>query len=328
MSGDTELEVRAYEPRDRAGVLALLASSLGWLPDDHHSAFFAWKHEENPFGPSLAWVALDGDELAGFRTFLRWEFVEGSDVRRAVRAVDTATGPNHRGRGVFSTLTRHGLAALPAEGVDFVFNTPNDQSRPGYLKMGWESVGRVPVRARPRSVAALRRMATARTAADLWSMPTVRGTDAATAFADDEALVRLLATQPPSAGLSTRRSSAFLRWRYAGLPALAYRVTTLGTTVADGLAVWRLRRRGRAVESALVEVVAPGGDGRTARRLSRAAAVESGADYAIAVASRHQGPRFIPLPRQGPVLTWRSVRGGSHPPLAAWDLRLGDVELF
>ena len=51
----------------------LLAASLGWSSDDHYEAFFDWKHEQNPFGRSPAWVAVDGGEVVGFRTFLRWE---------------------------------------------------------------------------------------------------------------------------------------------------------------------------------------------------------------------------------------------------------------
>jgi GNAT superfamily N-acetyltransferase len=323
-----DLEVRDYEPGDRPAVLELLASSLGWVPDDQHRAFFAWKHEANPFGPSLAWVAVAGGDLAGFRTFLRWEFTtDGGRVLKAVRAVDTATHPDHRGRGVFSALTRHGLAALPAAGVDFVFNTPNDQSRPGYLKMGWEVVGKLPLRARLRSPGVLPRMLGARTAAELWSVPTARGTDAATALADEDALARLLAGQPAPRRLATRRSPAFLRWRYTGVPALEYRVTAPGSTVADGVAVWRLRRRGAALEAAIVEVLAPGDDPRRRRALARAAARESGADYAIAL-TPHAGHGFVPLPKQGPILTWRGVGTTPRPPLAAWELGLGDVELF
>jgi len=77
--------------------------------------------------------------------FLRWMFLrpEGG-VATAVRAVDTATLPAAQGRGVFTRLTTTAVDELREQGVDFVFNTPNDRSRPGYLKMGWQVVGRVP----------------------------------------------------------------------------------------------------------------------------------------------------------------------------------------
>ena len=37
---------------------------------------------------------------------------------------------------------------------------------------------------------------------------------------------------------------------------------------------------------------------------------------------------LLPLPGQGPVLTWRAVTETAAPPIGAWDLSLGDIELF
>src|SRR4029079_3500391 len=101
-----------------------------------------WKHVDNAFGRSPMWVACDGERIAGFRAFMRWEFEGAGEVKRAVRTVDTATHPDYQGQGIFTKLTLAGLEELAAEGVDFVFNTPNDKSRPGYLKMGWHVLGR------------------------------------------------------------------------------------------------------------------------------------------------------------------------------------------
>ena len=50
-------DLRPYEPGDEAAVLNLLDASLGWVPDAQHRDFFGWKHRDNPFGPSPAWVA-------------------------------------------------------------------------------------------------------------------------------------------------------------------------------------------------------------------------------------------------------------------------------
>jgi GNAT superfamily N-acetyltransferase len=161
-------------------VLSLLQAAVGWVPDEQYARFFEWKHAENPFGASPAWVALDGDRLVGFRTFLRWGFTWGERSVKGVRAVDTATHPDYQGRGVFSRLTRMALEELMSEGVDFVFNTPNEKSRPGYLKMGWHVVGRLPVLARPRSIGRLGRLAHSRVAADKWSVPSTTGVAATT----------------------------------------------------------------------------------------------------------------------------------------------------
>jgi GNAT superfamily N-acetyltransferase len=322
------LLVREATVDDRPAVLALLAATLGWLPDDHHAAFFEWKHGANPFGPSFAWVAIDeaSGDLAGFRTFLRWRFEGGV---QAVRAVDTATAPAHQGKGVFSRLTRHGLDEVRDAGVDCVFNTPNDQSRPGYLKMGWQQVGRVPVVVRAGGPVAVARVARARTAADLWSQPTDAGEPAGDALADSAAVTRLLdAVGEASPGVvRTERSPELLRWRYAGFAPLGYRALRLGRDLADGLALFRVRRRGAATEAMVGDLLVPGGDRRVAGRLLAGVRRATGADYAIATAATGRG---VPVPRQGPILTWRAVGDGpdSAPPLDRWSLALGDIELF
>ncbi len=328
MSGGGDDVVRAFVPDDTPQVLSLLSASLGWVPDDHHAAFFAWKHTANPFGPSPAWVAERDGLVIGFRAFLRWEFEQPGAVVAAVRAVDTATAPEARGGGVFTRLTRFGLAALAAEGVRFVFNTPNDQSRPGYLKMGWQEVGRVPLQLRLASPGALPRVVGARTSADLWSLPSGAGAPAADVLADGAAVCALLRSRPPPTGLRTRLTPGVLQWRYAGFPALAYRAHCGPGGVAGGLAMFRLRRRGGAVEAMLGDVLAPGGDARLAARLARDVLRVSGADYAVATAGGRSWRGFVPLPGQGPVLTWRAAGAGGRPPMAAWDLSLGDVELF
>ncbi len=319
--------LRPYEPDDEAAVLGLLDAAMGWVPDAQHRAFFAWKHHENAFGPSPAWVAVDGDRIVGFRTFLRWEFVQDGRVTRAVRAVDTATHPDHQGRGVFSRLTRHALDALAEDGVAFVFNTPNARSRPGYLKMGWEVVGRLPVTARPRSPASLVRLARARTAAGKWSEPTTAGIPAAEAFADPGPVGELLARLPRVDGLATHRTPAYLAWRYGFAP-LGYRVMTGPAGPAGGIVVFRVRRRGAAREATVCEELVPGGDEQLTSHLLARALRESGADHAVRLGGRAPRAGFVPLPGQGPTLVFRAVRQITMPPAGRWRLGLGDVELM
>jgi predicted N-acetyltransferase YhbS len=323
------VEVRCAEAADRPAILELLAASLGWSTDERFDAFFSWKHEENPFGRSPAWVAVDGGEVVGYRTFMRWELIAiDGTVLRAVRAVDTATHPAHQGRGIFRQLTLQALDDLHAEGVAFVFNTPNDKSRPGYLKMGWIPVGRLGVSARVLSLVAPWQLARARVPAELWSVSSTGGRPAPEVLADP-GLGDLVGSLPVGGGLTTPRTSAYLRWRYAFAP-LAYRAVTLDHDVRAGLAIFRVRRRGPARECVLCEVLAPDGEPGASRALIRSVVRACGADYVI----RSGGPLvdrrgFIRLPRQGPMLTWRRLAAhtpGGH--LSDWDLALGDVELF
>ena len=325
-----DLELRIATEADEPAILGLATRTLGWGPEPRWAELFRWKHDTNAFGPSPRWVALDGDRTVGFRIFLRWEWrrPDGSTAR-AVRAVDTATDPDYQGRGIFTRLTRAALTDLVDDRVDFVFNTPNDQSRPGYLKMGWQVVGRPPVMVLPSGPAGVARLLRARTAAELWSEPSAAGQAAADALATPAAEA-LAASLPAPATLSTNRTIDFLRWRY-GLDELHYRVLTLSRDPAEGMAVFRVRRRGAAHEATVADLLVPDSrhGARAARRLLRTVARRSGADYAIVGSQRSLlGAPAAPLPNQGPILTWRAVTDLRPPDLAGWTLTMGDLELF
>ena len=120
---------------DLADVLKLLGTSLS---RSGNADWFKWKHRNNPFGASPGYVAFIDEKLIGARFFLRWEFILNEQCIHALRPVDTVTHPEARGKGVFKKLTLHGLAALSPDKEVFIFNTPNGNSLPGYLKMGWK----------------------------------------------------------------------------------------------------------------------------------------------------------------------------------------------
>jgi glycosyltransferase involved in cell wall biosynthesis/GNAT superfamily N-acetyltransferase len=315
-----EADIRPAQPDDRAEILALLGRSLGSDPDDPRLArLFAWKHDTNRFGPSPMWVVVDGGRVIAFRALMRWEFERGGDVLRAVRAVDTATDPDHQGRGLFTALTLHALDAVRAEGVAFVFNTPNSQSRPGYLKMGWREVGSVPAAVRVTGPAAAVRMVRARVPADRWSLPLAIGTSV-----EEWLAVGGVAGRRPAPTdvrqLRTRIDDEYLSWRFGG-DLLHYRAVDNGKAAV----IVRGRHRGPATELA---VVAEFGQPRATRRLAAQAAKEASADYAIHLGESAAAAGWLPLPGGGPILTWRAVTQAGMPPLANWSLELGDIELF
>src|SRR5690606_36989777 len=231
----------------------------------------------------------------------------------------------HQGRGIFRSLTLHALEALEEEGVDFVFNTPNDQSRPGYLTMGWQLVGQLTPWIRPVGARSLGRIARSRTPAGYWGEPTTAGVPAAEAFADDDAVSSLLeASESDDERLRTDRTPAYLRWRYPSSP-LGYRVVTLGGDVAAGAACFRLRRRGAALEATVGDIFVPDGDPSTRRALVAEIARRSGADYVLVL---NGSPRdgFVPTPGQGPTFVWRHLCHTEKPAVEAWALSMGDIE--
>jgi GNAT superfamily N-acetyltransferase len=324
----SQVTVRRAGAADLAAILDLLADSLGWERDPTFAEFFDWKHAGNPNGASPAWVAVEDETVVGFRTFLRWQFEHPDGrTRRAVRAVDTATSRAHQGRGIFRRLTLTAVDELTADGVDFVFNTPNNESRPGYLRMGWSTVGRVPIVARVAGLASARRLRTARVPAELWPVATTAGAVASEVLADSR-LPDLIAAIGPPARLRTEKTPEFLRWRY-GLASLGYRAIALDDDPAAGVAIFRVRRRGDATEAGVSDVIVPDGAAATRRHLLRLVARQTGADYAIRVGRPLPRAGYVPFPRQGPILTWRRLADPAPAPrLRDLDLSLGDVELL
>lgn len=304
-----DLEIRHVVDADRDQVIALARRSLGWAGDARDRAYFAWKHDENPFGPSYAIGAFDRGRLVGFRTMMRWRFERGHESLSMVRAVDTATDPDHQGRGIFRRLTMRAVEDLTEEGVDAVFNTPNDQSRPGYLKMGWVALGRPTIGVHPRGLPIVARMLRSRVASEKWSEEVTIGVPAADADWSG--------WPTTSDGWSTPKSPEYLRWRY-GFGPLRYRVVEVG----EHRCVLRVRRRGDLREVALCEW--PPGH-RAVGALHRLVAATG--DYGIGIGvGLREG--FVPLPKQGPVVTRRALNRDEPTSLDSLSLALGDLELF
>ena len=327
------VSVRPFIRTDLPRVLELLNAALGGGPAGRRPPeFFEWKHLQNPFGPSLLLVAEQDNQLIGLRAFMRWRFVTGGRSINAVRAVDTATHPNHQGKGAFSRLTRTALETLGDE-VDLVFNTPNGKSGPGYLKMGWREVGRVPVAIRVRHPLRLLAGGCARIRPE----PPARAELAARVLERTASVAGLLEREPVPAGLATARGLDYMRWRYGAAPLLGYRAVTEerdGRLV--GLAVFRVRRRGRHWESTVTELLA-GDDGSTARRLLRGVVRAAPVDHlTMHVPARSPLARaaltsgFLPAPA-GVRLVVNPLGGGIGPDpadLGSWSLSLGDIEVF
>jgi len=319
------LETRPAGPQDLPKILELLKQSMGRSDDERFEALFRWKHLDNAFGPSPMWVACDGDRIAAFRTFMRWEFRRGTEVFRCVRAVDTATHPDYQGRGLFTQLTRAALPELAAEGVRFVFNTPNAQSRPGYLKMGWQAVGRARAYVRPLSPSGALALARNRVPALHWSEPTTFGR-AASDVLDDADGERLIDTPSGDGRFRTHTTPAFLRWRYAS-DVLPYRAISAPDGIEHGVVLARVRRRGTAREVAVVAVLGAKRDAAALRRLLRRvrSVARGDADYLLAIGAL---PGFVPVPGFGPIVTTRDVSQPAPVDIANFALSLGDIELF
>ena len=340
-AGPLALDIREYRDDDEAAVLNLLDKTLGPGPlGVRPPAFFRWKHLANPFGRSLMLVAEHEGRIAGLRAFMRWGFTASGAPVAAVSAVDTATDPAYQGHGVFTALTRAALEVLHDE-ADLVFNTPNAKSLAGYLKMGWQEVGRVPVLVRvirPAALAASLGRGRRGASPPAPHRPVSARSAAEVTRAEAAAIEELLADRATEDRLSTRRDPAYLRWRYGDAPLLDYRAVTEhrdGRLV--GIAFFRVRPRGGLWEASVADLIVRPGDVAAGRSLLRRIRRSAGADhlsclFASGSTARRAALRsgFVRAPG-GITLAARPLREGLRPDplqMGSWAFTLGDLEVF
>lgn len=320
----SEIRIRRANDNDADNVLDVCGSALGWNNAEFDRALFRWKHFENAFGESIILVAEDSSGLVAVRPFMQWRFVDpvrhdAAVVVKAARAVDTATRPEAQGRGLFRQLTETGLDALREQEFGFVFNTPNDQSRPGYLKMGWETAGRVGFGFAIRSTRSLPKVLRSRTAAQ---KPSIATPDLGVDVTEGLSMIRseeVLSPQPTQhrVVLRTAHTLKSLHWRFAQGP-LAYR--WLPTGPGEGCIV-RLRERGPSRE--LLVALVLGTSEAAAWDVVKDAMQQVSADYCLTPAG-FGSSRVIS--RLGPTLALRDLNISPTADAFAWSP--GDIEVF
>jgi len=213
----SKIEIRKATEDDIPEIIGVLQKSLGDTLVSKTEVFWKWKHVNNPFGKSPVLVATDGNKIVAVRAFMRWEWKDPQRQYLALRAVDTATLPEYQGQGLFRKLTTQLVEICQKDGYDFIFNTPNQKSMPGYLKMGWQRAGRLPVYSHIRRLFGV-----------FLSMAGLIKKEGATIQSDWESLWRvpgiseLVNVYPFENSLSTNVSVDYLRWRYQQVPVAKY----------------------------------------------------------------------------------------------------------
>lgn len=93
---------------------------------------FELQFEKNIYGRSVVVVVYVDEKPAAARALWRND-VSG---RESYQPGSTCVLPVCRGKGIFSEMTKRAMAMLPDNAI--IYNFPNPNSYPGYIKMGWK----------------------------------------------------------------------------------------------------------------------------------------------------------------------------------------------
>lgn len=307
------MQIREADHSDIPGILKVLKASLGETSSKKTESVWRYKHINNPFGESLVLVAEEESEIIGVRAFMRWQWQKGDQIYSAFRAVDTATHPDHQGKGIFKKLTLKALEIGKVRGDHFVFNTPNIQSKPGYLKMGWEEVDKLKIHLRPLNILQLKKKELEYET--LGSENLIK-----------ELLNYHLDELKAADRLFTPKDMVYLKWRYLNNPLQNYIVIFGEEYFIAGY----VKERKRFNEFRVSEAIISQAGMKSAKSAMLKLAKSSGAKILSISSDSHINFKTGITGNFGPVLTYKPINliAPEFLSLETWSYSLGDLELF
>ncbi|MCY2686971.1 GNAT family N-acetyltransferase [Salinimicrobium sp. TH3] len=312
--------IREAVAADVPEIVQVLKASLGETELPLSEEIWNYKHRNNPFGQSIVLIAIEDKNIVGVRALMRWKWHRNGKEYFCLRAVDTATHPKHQGKGIFKKLTLKAVDVAQTEGADFIFNTPNEKSRPGYLKMGWEISGKLKVGLSPAILS-------------FWkfrnSIPEYE-IIYQTSFKRLEDLCTGWNLGLEKEKLHTKKSAKYLKWRYEENPLQAYEVLVTSNFYLAGY----IKKRKKIKELRIVECIFQNKSGeKEADKIIRKWSMKFGAQ--VISFSPLLKKELIPSIKGkfGPLATVRNLNLTEIEREACfttenWTYSLGDLELF
>ena len=324
-----DVTVGAYRAASEPAVLALLGDAFGRWPtglDVEPAAFFRWKHESSPFGPSTRLVARVDGEVAGFLALMPWRLRFAGGVHASMRGVDLAVAPGFQRRGVAGALIAASRGNYPSD-VALSWSNPNERSRPGVLNAGRKRVDGLPrfVGLGGSAAGTARRL--------FASDPTPPGDESLAATLADDALLERVLTRPgPVDSISTAHDVDFLRWRYGQQGDYRAAAGELPGSGA-GIAIFRTEAQGRFSVARVCELFTESEDEKVVRMLMRQVRQRARTDFLVcAFSSSRVAWRcgLLRSSRTGMIAANPLHQGLAPDPTraSAWALSLGDLELI
>lgn len=313
------MEIREGTEQDIPAILEVLRASLGETSSQKTEEVWRFKHEDNPFGKSLVLLAVEDGQIIGVRAFMRWKWQCGEEIYSAFRAVDTATHPDHRGKGVFKKLTLGALEIGKERGDNFVFNTPNSQSKPGYLKMGWKEVDKLRTVLRPVNPFFWKSSNGILTYSKTWN--DTKGFEFLTTYNEESV---------KKGELFTPKDASYLKWRYAENPLQDYHVLATSNLFIAGY----VKSQGRFNELRISEVIKSQKISNTALKKEIKSWARKYGVHFISFSPSSDVKFFTAISGKfGPVLTFRKMivsekEENKFLNINTWAYSLGDLELF
>jgi hypothetical protein len=130
---------RPFRDSDVAEFLSLYETTFGKRRSEE---WFDWKYCHPPYVDHVPVVVSESrsGDVVGVRAFLPLEMYCGSTRHTCLQPADAMVHPDHRRRGLFTSMTREAIDRYSGSDVRMFFNFPNEKSWRGSEKLDWRAV--------------------------------------------------------------------------------------------------------------------------------------------------------------------------------------------
>lgn len=135
MDTDIIYDVRWSDEADEKFIADFIATENEVFKNGYSTELFKKKYIDNIYGKSVVEVVYINGNPEAARGLWRNDL----DGKAAYQPADTCVTEACRGKGVFIEMTKRSIAMLSED--DIIYNFPNQNSFPGYMKMGWKLIG-------------------------------------------------------------------------------------------------------------------------------------------------------------------------------------------
>lgn len=143
MSQDHQIRQTAVDGASILSYSTLLSDVFG-KPELFTKEYLQWQYADNPDGTIVGFNAYQDETLAAHYVTQPMEAVINGVKRKGLLSLNTATHPQHQGKGLFVKLADRTYTYAAEQGYDFVIGVANQNSVHGFTKkLGFQLVGQL-----------------------------------------------------------------------------------------------------------------------------------------------------------------------------------------
>jgi len=209
-----------------------------------------WKFQDNIFGETLTIVAENNGRIIGTGTLWPFKFLINGKNHFAYQTCSLGVHENFRGQGVFRKINSMRIQTAKKNNASFLFSFPNQNSLPGYKKMGWNYLGKLPWYVNPISCKDIFLDKFTHSKSEPFNLNVEdKLNDKKINISDD--LNR-------SSNVSLKKSNDFYLWRYCSRPDHKYGFVSAGKKNQNKHgAVYTILKKGDFKEMVIIDFISP-----------------------------------------------------------------------